>query len=124
RRFGSRLPRAGQGDSGRPLRNPGRGRVGDRLPRVRCGGVRHRAGDRGRWRLVSLFVVVTGARPADRSRLDGHGRGGRRGRTATGGGGGGGGVVAPPTPVGGGGDVGLAEGGGMVGAAGELAAHR
>ena len=56
REFGDDLEvgfaRTRQGDSGRPLRQSGRGGVDDRLSRLRRRRVRHRAGDRGRRRLV------------------------------------------------------------------------
>ena len=52
RRSRSRLRRARQGDPGRPLWQPRRGRRDDRLPRLGRGGFRHRSGDRHRWRMV------------------------------------------------------------------------
>ena len=54
RRPGGRVPRARQGDSGRTFRHSGRGGVDDRLSRIRRRRVRHRAGDRRRWGVVTL----------------------------------------------------------------------
>ena len=57
RRPRNRLPRAVEGDPGRPLRQPRRGRLDDRLPRLRRGRLRHRPGDRRRRRLVRKAVT-------------------------------------------------------------------
>ena len=53
RRPRSRLPRAGEGDPRRPLRQPRRSRLDDRLSRLRRSRLRHRPGDRRRRRVVS-----------------------------------------------------------------------